>query len=87
MDATQPQTDRELLLKLNGNVEVLAKAIDHFSETLKYLDEKKLTAVDNRVSLLEDWRLQISGGVKVMIALWTIAAGMGIFAGIKYFFR
>ncbi len=87
MDATQPQTDRELLLKLNGNVEALSKSIDHFSDTLQYLEEKKLGSFDQRLSLLEDWRLQISGGVKVMIALWTIMAGLGIFAGIKYFFR
>ena len=87
MDATQPQTDRELLLKLNGNVETLSRAIDNFSKTLQYLEEKKLGSFDQRLSLLEDWRLQISGGVKVMIALWTIAAGLGIFAGIKYFFR
>ena len=46
-DAAQPQSDRELLLKLNGNVEVLAKAIEHFSETLKYLDEKNTPIANN----------------------------------------
>lgn len=86
-DAAQPQSDRELLLKLNGNVEVLAKAIEHFSETLKYLDEKKLSAFDDRLVLVENWKLQIAAGWKLMVVLWTIASGVGIIAGIKYFFK
>ena len=86
-DAAQPQSDRELLLKLNGNVEVLAKAIEHFSETLKYLDEKKLAAFDDRLVTVENWKLQIAAGWKLMVVLWTIASGVGIIAGIKYFFK
>lgn len=87
IDASQPQTDRELLLKLNGNVEVLAQAIDHFSKTLKEIDEKKLAGFENRLSSIEDWRLQIAGGWKIMVIVWTVFSAGGIAALIKYFLR
>lgn len=87
LDAAQPKSDRELLLKLNGNVEVLARAIEHFSQTLKDLDEKKLSAIDERVNSIENWRLQIMGGWKIMVIVWTVFSAGGIAALIKYFLK
>lgn len=87
IDASQPQTDRELLLKLNGNVEVLAQAIEHFSMTLKEIDEKKLAAFENRLSAVEDWRLQLAGGWRIMVIIWTLFSAGGVAAMIKYFLR
>jgi len=85
MRANEPQTDREFLIKLDGQLENLAQSIDRFSRTLKELEEKKITALDVRLESLENWRFQVIGGWKLMAILWTIASAMGIVAGIKYF--
>ena len=86
MRANEPQTDREFLIKLDGQLENLAQSIDRFSKTLQELEEKKLAALDARLESLENWRFQVIGGWKLMAVIWTIASGIGIIAGIKYFF-
>ena len=41
-DAAIPQNDRELLLSLNGEIKRLGDAIGKFSETLRYIEDKKI---------------------------------------------
>ncbi len=86
MGVNDPQTDREFLIRLDGQLNNLAESIDRFSNMLKTLEEKKITAIEQRLGSLEDWRFQIMGGWRVMVIIWTIASGIGIIAGVKYFF-
>lgn len=84
-NAADPQNDRELLLKLNLQIENLAKSINEFSITLKDIEEKKIAALDVRVEKLETWQAQISGGWKLATIIWIVLTG-GLVAFIKYLF-
>ena len=87
MDATQPQTDRELLLKLNGEIENLSKSIINFSNTLRDIEEKKIAILERRLDEFEKWRSQISGGWKVLVIIWIIVTAIGFGAIIKFVSR
>lgn len=84
--ASDPKTDRELLLKLNGEIENLARAIYQFGQTLKDLEEKRIVDLEKRLIKIENKIEQIKGGWKLLVVLWTV---LGAAAGwaIKYFTR
>jgi len=87
MDATQPQNDRELLLKLNGNVETLANSINRFGETLKELEENRIGSLDLRMKNLEDKWTQVTGGWKLIGVIWAILTAAGVVGLVKTFFK
>lgn len=84
--ASDPKTDRELLLKLNDKIEYLADAIQGFGQTLKDLEEKRITDLEKRLIKIENKIEQIKGGWKLLVVLWVV---LGAAAGwaIKYFTR
>lgn len=86
MTAAAPKTDRELLLKLNGEIQNLAKAIHEFGVTLKDLEEKRISDLEKRLIKIENKIEQIKGGWKLLVVLWVV---LGAAAGwaIKYFTR
>lgn len=84
--ASDPKTDRELLLKLNGEIENLAKAIYQFGVTLKELEEKRISDLEKRLIKIENNIEQIRGGWKILVVLWVILGAAGGWA-IKYFTR
>jgi hypothetical protein len=85
MDASVPQTDRELLLKLNGEIEKLAFSITNFSQTLKEIEEKKIAGLDVRISAIEKVWTQFSGAWKFVLFIWTILTATGIVGLVRYF--
>jgi hypothetical protein len=84
-NAAEPQNDRELLLKLNGEIENLARSINDFSMILKDIEEKKISALDRRIEIIEAWKNQISGGWKLATVIWVLLTS-GIVALIKLLF-
>ena len=70
-DAGKPRTDRELLLKLDSQIQKLSEAIERFGETLKYIEDKKIAVLEERVDRLVQWRSEWNGSWK----LWTLLSG------------
>ncbi len=85
--AKDPQTDRELLMRLDERLDNLSQSIDRFSGVLKDFEEKKITSLEVRVEAIEDWRLKIAGGWWIMVVIWTVFSAGGIIALIKFFFK
>lgn len=85
-NATEPQNDRELLLKLNGEIEKLAVSITNFSMTLKDIEEKKIALLENRMDDFDTWRNEIRGGWKLALAIWAIITA-GIIGAVKAFWQ
>lgn len=81
-----PQTDRELLLQLNQEIKGLAASISDFSKTLKYLEDKKIAGLEERLDSIDKWRDQISGGWKLAVGIWVVLTG-GAIAAIKAFMK
>lgn len=84
--AAEPQTDRELLLKLNGEIERLAESIRFFSKTLQEIEDKKIASIDKRVAEMEKIWSQVSGGWKFAVVIWAILTGTGIVGLVKVLF-
>lgn len=78
MHASEPQTDRELLLTLNTKIEGLSDAIDRFSVTLKDIEEKKMGKLENRIDELENWQQQVNGGWKSFGILTAILSALAL---------
>lgn len=78
MKASDPQTDRELLLKLNGEIENLSKAINEFGRTLRDLEERRIGGLETRIEALETVWFKFQGGWKLAVVIWAImTAGFG----------
>ena len=77
-DASIPKTDRELLLKLNGEIKNLAESIYNFGEVLKTFEEKRIVAVEKRLDKIEGVWQQVSGAWKLGIILWSILTAGGL---------
>lgn len=84
--ASDPKTDRELLLQLNGEIENLAKAIYEFGLTLKELEEKRISGLEKRLVTIENSIEQIKGGWKILVVIWVVLGAVGGWA-IKHFIR
>lgn len=84
MDASIPQNDRELLLKLNGEIQRLATSINTFSQTLQEIEEKRIGALETRVDKIENIWAQVSGGWKMALVVWTILSVTGFIGLAKW---
>ena len=76
-------TDREVLIKLDSNVEQLKQSIDRLSNTFQNFEETKIKDIDIRVREMETWKSEFSGAYKVAIISALI---LGIISTIKNFF-
>jgi len=83
MDARDPQSDREYLLKLDGkfeNLEVrldnLAHSIDNFGNQLVNLEKSRIASLEQRIIKIENIWQQVRGGWKLAIVLWLILSAV-----------
>ena len=83
-DASTPQNDRELLLKLNNEIQNLSISINGLAEAFKKLDEFKIGGLEKRVETLEGVWMQMRGGWKFALVVWTIVSATGIIGLIKW---
>lgn len=81
MNATEPQTDREWLIKVSDQIGVLSENFDKLAKKLVEIEEKKLADHDRRLLAIENIIQQARGGWKLALVLWaliTVAVGWGI---------
>lgn len=84
MDASIPQNDRELLLKLNSEIKNLSHSIIIFSETLEKIEVQRIGGIEKRVEVLEDVWSQLKGGWKFALVIWTLVSATGVIGIIKW---
>lgn len=71
----EPQTEREILMQLSGEVKYLTSTIKEFGESLKELEANKIVAIENQVRELTMWKAQFAAGWKVLVVITTIIGG------------
>lgn len=89
MAGIEPQSDREILLQLNGEIqnmktgfaesidrlsERLSDAIETFGENVKVIEEKKIGTLQKEIDDLKAWKQEMNGGGKLLKILGAIAA-------------
>lgn len=83
-NASEPQTDRELLLKLNGEIEKLGIAIERFGDKLTEIEERKIGRIEEKLESLVKWQQQMAGAWRLFMIVWPIVTAI-IASLIKYF--
>lgn len=79
-------TDRELLIRLDGQIERLSESIERLGKNLEDMEEKKLAVMQRDIDDLKSWREQIKGGWKLAMLFWGVVT-VGIIAAFKYIFK
>lgn len=78
MNASEPQTDREWLIKVSGQIGTLSENFDHLASKLVEIEEKKIADHEKRLQSIEGLIQQGRGGWKLALILWafiTVAVG------------
>ena len=68
-NSRDPQTDREFLITLSGDINGLRKSIETLSNKIENFEEKKLVHVQNQIDDLNLWRSQWNGVWKFWLIL------------------
>jgi len=87
MDASQPQNDRELLLKLSSDFSKLSESINTLSTTLQRIEEKRIGGLEIRVDKIEKVWQQVSGAWKFALVIWSVLTAGGLVGGLLIMFR
>lgn len=86
-------SDKELLIRFEGKLDVfdtrlsnLSESINKFTDTIKHIDENKISALNARVNDIETWKSKMAGAWVVILFLGGLitAAIIGLF---KYFMK
>lgn len=76
------ESERELIIAMNGKVDNLSDAITHLAKVLENIENVKMTALDNRITRLEKFANQWGGA---LIAFNIVLAVAGIIVAILEF--
>lgn len=93
-NASEPQTDRELLLNLNnkvnsiqmvfdGKIDRLTDSINRLNDTFVELEEKRVGHLERRMDAFDEWRSELKGGWKIIAIVFTGTAALVAFI-VKY---
>lgn len=82
----EANTDREILIRLDGQIERLSESIERLGKSIEDMEEKKIAVMEKKIDELLSWREQIKGGWKLAMLFWGIVT-LSIVAAIKYYMR
>lgn len=87
MSKVEPQTDRELLIQVNSDVQSMkssfAESIDRLRETIDRLalgfqrmEEQKINVIQRDVDELKSWRQEMKGVWKLTTIIWVVGTAI-----------
>lgn len=82
---TDPQSEREWLIRLSGQIDNLTRSIDGLGDKMVDIERTQIAALRKEIENLKVWKQQISGGWKAIVAVWVIITAIGLGAIIKLF--
>ena len=85
MDTTDPQTEREWLIRLSEQIDSLTRSIDRLAGKLVDIEKTQIAALSARIENIEIWKQQINGAWKLAVVVWVVFTAVGIGAIIKLF--
>ncbi len=73
------ETEKELLIRFEGKldlfnerVNMLSDSIEKFSDTLRYLEDKKIADLQRQVEELRRWKERLSGAWAAIIVVTSV---------------
>ena len=82
----EANTDREILIRLDGQIERLSESIERLGKSIEDMEEKKIAVMEKKIDELLSWREQIKGGWKLAMLFWGVVT-IGLIAAIKHFMK
>lgn len=77
----EANTEREWLVKFEGKLDLfnekintLSDSIDNFSNTLRYLEDKKIASMQEKIDKLTSWRERMRGAWAAIVVISSVGA-------------
>lgn len=71
-DASNPQTDREFMMEMKGELSRLSDVISRLDRTLIEIETDRLKSIDTKIFDIQTWRSQMDGVWKAVVAAGLI---------------
>jgi hypothetical protein len=78
----EPVTDREVLIRLDSNVQQLRDSIVRLGDTIEKLEETKIKDHEVRLTKMEKWHNEWAGAYKAGLIISLL---LGIYSAVKNF--
>ena len=81
----EANTDREILIRLDGQIERLSESIERLGKSIEDMEVKRIEVME-KINDLFAWREQIKGGWKLAMLFWGLVT-IGLIAAVKHFLK
>jgi hypothetical protein len=82
----EANTDREILIRLDGQIERLSESIERLGKSIEDMEVKRIEVMEKKINDLFAWREQIKGGWKLAMLFWGLVT-IGLIAAVKHFLK
>lgn len=72
-NASEPQNDREWLIKLESRLDRLSDVMERLDQTLNHIENKQLAEFNERMIAVEKWQSKADGMWKAIIAIGAVS--------------
>lgn len=80
----EPITDREIMIRLDGNVTHLSQAIERFANALEKLETIKIKDHELRIKKVERFVSEWAGAYKIIAIVGLVLGIVSLIMGIKH---
>lgn len=77
-----PQTDREWMMQLSGDINGLRKSIETLAEKIEIFEEKKLLVIEDRIKTIDLWISGWGGVWKFILIGSAVLAALSVIISI-----
>jgi len=82
----EANTDREILIRLDGQIERLSESIERLGKSIEDMEVKRIEVMEKKINDLFAWREQIKGGWKLAMLFWGLVT-IGLIVAVKHFLK
>ena len=78
VSANEPQTDREFMMEIKGELKTLTQAIDRLGNVLDKIESKRIEPIEKRLDDIEEWQHSMNGTWKAIVAISLVVSTVGV---------
>lgn len=78
ISANEPQTDREFMMEIKGDLKTLTQAIERLGTVLDKIESKRIEPIEKRLDHIEEWQHSMNGTWKAIVAISLMISTAGV---------